>query len=151
MTRRMMIKLINMTDAGFRNSMDRLHRFRGVYSGKEWLQIADRITDMRALIATAKKSGHEIFSEQINALIDAYRASDQKDWLRCQHALREFFKWEIPDQIWEYDLSVWDIRHLIRWHYMLLETDIHAGEPTAPSRFFHLLVKEQIFDKIQPI
>jgi len=41
--------------------------------------------------------------------------------------------------------------HLIRWHYMLLETDIHAGKPTASSRFFHLLVKEQIFDKVQPV
>jgi hypothetical protein len=147
----MILKLINMTDAGFRNSMDRLQRSRGVYSGKEWRQIAEHITDVRELMATAKKSGHVVFPEQINALIDAYRASDQKDWNSCQHWLREFFEWEIPNQIWEYDLSMWDIRHLIRWHYMLLETDIHAGKPTASSRFFHLLVKEQISDKVQPV
>jgi hypothetical protein len=142
-----MIELAEMSDNDFKTTLAEIGSCRHLYSDSEVNQISARLKDLHDLISTATKYYHVVFPEQFEAAVKAYEFCDLSDWGNCKTALMTFFEWESVEDIWELNVSAWDLNHLERWHTMFLRTGLANVPNGGPARIFFLLIQEQILKR----
>jgi hypothetical protein len=93
-------------------------------------------------------AGHIVLPEEYNALKKAYIAEAREEWPKCKSALEVFFEWMGSEDILNYDLSVWDYHHLLRWFNMLSMTGLCDEPEGTTARIFAGMVNEQIVNRM---
>ena len=97
---------------------------------------------------TAKACNHAIYPEQYEALKEAYKASDQEDWIKCGSALEVFFDPLAIEDIVGWNVSGWNYEHIIRWYDMIHRTKLCEAQKGLPAWLFSEKISAQFFLKM---
>ena len=106
--------------------------------------------DLIEVLQTAKACIYAIYPEQYEALKEAYKASDQGDWICCGSALEVFFDSLAIEDLTGWDVSGWNYNHIIRWYDMTNQTNLCEAQEGSSAWLFSKKISAQFFLKMPP-